>query len=532
MFPYAGRLRERLTLSYRVGRAPRSFRPRIAHRAPDGSWNLVPARLTRSGRLVVRTKTFSGNFPSWLNPQQWRSNLEQWARNAGQWVASGVAGRTPSLGNCEPPKPAWFSFEKRSDMVHVCAIDNKGRAEIQLKSNRGITVEVNVPGNPTYVWVENQPWELRKRLPWDANRIVLLGPGQRMTVGYDRPPTAQGAEFKLSGSTPRAFADDAARALFDLVADRTLSVEALMLYTWAQCGANLQRSLTGATSDPPRSIGAFVGCQITSVPTLLDRDEEAVRLVQRMGGDKKGLQKLLEDVKQFKRAVKLFELYPFIQATAIQALDDGLRTHLGGGSDDRVPIRLQGTAAVDETVNADSLPLIPSPVPNPASGPGVTPGPPAARVNAYDNYGLGAVGRAMCRGNPNAPLSMPGGSASQTFVVPLGVASLDSALVQIDADSRVTAHAGLCVDGALRATADTAAAGDTRFAFGRVATAAGQSVTLTISFSATFGKIITVYTVGNPKGIFSATNQCPDSAPSVPPTGTTGLRAVITGWTR
>ena len=40
------------------------------------------------------------------------------------------------------------------------------------------------------------------------------------------------------------------------------------------------------------------------------------------------------------------------------------------------------------------------------------------RVNAYENYGGGAAGHAMCRGNPGRPESMPGGTASQTFTVP------------------------------------------------------------------------------------------------------------------
>jgi hypothetical protein len=172
-------------------------------------------------------------------------------------------------------------------------------------------------------------------------------------------------------------------------------------------------------------------------------------------------------------------------------------------------------------------------------GPGTTPQPQpqpqppptAARVNAYDNYGPANAGRAMCRGNPARPESMPGGTASQSFTVPAGVASIDAAKVQIDPDPRVAAHATLSLNGGTRATADASAAGDTNFTFPSVAVSPGDQVTLSINFTATYGKIITVYTAGAPGGVFTASNSCPDGAPSLS-TAATGLRAVLSGWNR
>lgn len=136
----------------------------------------------------------------------------------------------------------------------------------------------------------------------------------------------------------------------------------------------------------------------------------------------------------------------------------------------------------------------------------------------------------MCRGNPARPESMPGGTATQSFTVPSGVASLDSALVQIDPDSRVTAHATLVVNGAVRATADAAAAGDTHFAFPSVPVAPGDQAALSVYFTASFGKIITVYSAAATGGTFTASNSCSDGAPSV--TSPFGLRAVVSGWNR
>jgi hypothetical protein len=148
-------------------------------------------------------------------------------------------------------------------------------------------------------------------------------------------------------------------------------------------------------------------------------------------------------------------------------------------------------------------------------------------VNAYNNYGPATLGHAMCRGNPGRPESMPGGTATQTFTVPAGVASLSSALVQIDPDSSVTAHLALAINGEVRATATSLAAGDTSFNWPAVATSPGDQASLSISFTATFGKIITIYSAAAVGGTLTYSNSCSDGAPS----GTTenGLRAVVGG---
>jgi hypothetical protein len=124
---------------------------------------------------------------------------------------------------------------------------------------------------------------------------------------------------------------------------------------------------------------------------------------------------------------------------------------------------------------------------------------------------------------------MPGGTATQSFTVPGGVASIDSAMVQIDPASSVTAHATLFVNGTPRASTDATPVGDTQFGFGQVSVQPGDQVTLSISFSATFGSIDTVYTTGNPGGTFTASNSCSHGGANVS-TSSTGLRAVISGW--
>lgn len=186
-----------------------------------------------------------------------------------------------------------------------------------------------------------------------------------------------------------------------------------------------------------------------------------------------------------------------------------------------------GSLAPGSVITSQNAPDAPPPPSNP---PAAAPPPPVTGtpVTPYNNYGEGAVGHAMCRGNPGNQASTPGGTATQTFIVPDGVSSLNAATVQVDPDSSVAAHLTVLVNGAAKASADAAAAGDTSFSFGPVAVAKGDTVMLSITFTATAGKIITVYTVGNPGGSFTATNTCSDGAPNVA-TGDTGLRATVSG---
>jgi len=133
----------------------------------------------------------------------------------------------------------------------------------------------------------------------------------------------------------------------------------------------------------------------------------------------------------------------------------------------------------------------------------------------------------MCRGNPNNPASTPGGTAAQTFTAPDNARSISDAIVQIDPDAQTTAHAVLYVNGARAGEADATPTGDTHFSFGSIAVPGGASIALPITFTATAGKIITVYTVGSPGGRFTATNSCSAGAPGV--YTSEGLRAVISG---
>jgi hypothetical protein len=396
------RLRKPLTVSYRVGRRPAGFQPRVAHLSADGTWQIRSAKLGSSNRLVYRTRSFSLNVPSWLNPKRWASNLKQWAKNAANWVASGLGGRTPALTNCGEPAPDWFGYEKASDMVHVCSITNGGRAEIQLKSNRGMTLEVQVPGSPSYVWVEDQPFPLRKwvggKLGHDPDALVLLGPGQRMTIGYDRPVNGFTGDFTVASDTWRAFLDDGLRAAVDAVAGAALPSTALLLYTWGQCGANAQASITGKWVDPP-GVKAFIGCMFKVLPTLYTDPKEGIKALQTIGLDGKSAGDLVARAKALSVAGLVLEAYPLLQATAIHDIDDSLRALLKGGND-RVSITLQaggqGPQPVTDSQGAPADSGNSQPATQTPSQPATTTGPTTATggCNGSGGTSAGGAGRA------------------------------------------------------------------------------------------------------------------------------------------
>lgn len=188
------------------------------------------------------------------------------------------------------------------------------------------------------------------------------------------------------------------------------------------------------------------------------------------------------------------------------------------------------TGPVPFTIGQAAAPNTPTPQPTSSS---TAPTPRPSGSNApqshtfFDNYGPTTAGVPMCRGNPSRPESMPGGTVTQSFTAN-ATGAVDTATVQIDPDTSVTATATINVNGTDVATTSQPATGDVVFHFSPVAVTAGATVSLRISFSATFGKIITVYEVGNPGGTLSVVNTCPDGAPTFTRTDT-GLRAVIAG---
>jgi protein involved in polysaccharide export with SLBB domain len=525
-----------LSLTFHAGARPASGAlPVVAHQADDGSWDVHAAKLGAGGSITYSTSSFSINIPTWANPLDWLRGLKS-------MLAEAVGGRTSPLA-CPSSPPGWFQLNTvHTDTVHACATTNHTSdgtevAEVQIKSNRDVSLEVTVPGSPAYVWVDGEPWAYRKalgaQLGYDPNQTVILPPGDWMSVGYPRGTSPHAESFSVSDITVKAEVDTLSRMLFDKALNFGIDQAPDLIgvgLTEVRCWADVNVGLAGGTLGA-NDLEKFLECWTGRVAHELSDPQNVVNVASQFGipTGQDAARQLATRARLVADLGWLVALWPLIRAGANDDID-GISELLTHGDSARVGYEITAPAQTHvpppPATSAAAQPVSPAP---PATTPAGNP-PPAnpQPVNAYDNYGPANAGHAMCRGNPGRPESLPGGTASQTFTVPGEVATLSGALVQIDPDSTVTANLTVYVNGSAAASAAATASGDTSFAFGPVGVRPGDTVTISITFSATYGKIITVYTAGNPGGTFTASNSCSDGAPSLS-TSATGLRAVVSG---
>lgn len=378
--------RRALTLTYRAGRVPRGFRPRVAHVRSDGTWSLQTARVTRAGRLQVRTRSFSSVLPAFLNPARWLSNLQQWGRNAANWVASGVGGRTQPPANCGANAPGWFRFSPQTDLVHVCSIDNKGRGEIQIKSNRGLSQVVHVPGSPAYVWVENLPDSVRRVLPWTKSNDVLLGPGQLMTVGYTQPQTDTTLDFTSSIHAGWANIDNVVRASLDVLNIPRGAWHLVVGFAYAKCLGDIELSIGEKPIDTELTVRkAF--CVLDVVEELAQDPEQALKFATELGLDADGRDKLLSGARGLSAVAKRTAGWGTVKDYAVRSIDDALRALLNDGNS-QIRVTMTGTG-----MSQGPRPT-PQPTPEPTPTPRPTPQPPgpARKTIVVDNRVTNGMG--------------------------------------------------------------------------------------------------------------------------------------------
>ncbi|GAA1569242.1 hypothetical protein GCM10009827_108790 [Dactylosporangium maewongense] len=472
-----------------------------------GDWEAKSLSRTADGVPYLSTKEFSPNLLGWIP-------IPGWVRDLADSFADFATQRTDARPCGGPAAPGWSSVDKRTTLVHLCSIANADRAEIQVQSNRRFYQWVNVPAGADYVWVEDQPDLLRRAIAkvtgHDIGGNVLLAGNGRFTAGYKQPAQTAKKDFN-------AYIDAWSAGL-----SVGISVLGLDPRTKVSSAALIVAKCVTQLSPFPSADGAkaFLGCFVTQALKNLENPDVALSAAKDLFGEAAYAKEAEEGLKQAKDRLRylgrFLKVVGIITSTFPQLPD--LFSSWGKDQPGRFTLELKGKPATPA----------PPPPGNGGNPPSPAPQQPHA-VTPYDNYGAANAGRAMCRGNPGNSRSMPGGTVSQTFVVPAGVSAIDHVLVQIDPDGTVTSHLKVSVNGGLAATADATAAGDTHFSFGAVGVSAGQTVTLSLAFTATSGKIITLYTAGAPGGTFTASNSCPDGAPSVS-TSATGLRAVVSGW--
>ena len=167
-----------LTLSFPARQPRAGLVPVVAHQQHDGTWDLAQAAFDGQN-LTFSTTSFSINLPGWLDPAAWAD----WFK---QELLAFFSGRTADPG-CKGGAHAWATISSVTSLVHQCLTNNDDgrgeRVEVDLTSNRGAYIQVNVPSGADYVWVQDQPDYIRKLiaglLATDASRTVFLSPGEK-----------------------------------------------------------------------------------------------------------------------------------------------------------------------------------------------------------------------------------------------------------------------------------------------------------------------------------------------------------------
>lgn len=324
---------------------PEGAVPVYAHRKHDGTWEVLPAKVV-NGTITMATKSFSPQLPGW-------ADLDLWKRFK-SLLASGVGGRTSPI-NCANNAPGWFSLNPvGSNLVHICSIRNKLEdgteiGEVQIKSNRGVTVEVTVPGDPSYVTVEKQPWKDRvvvgQRLGYDPDKTVLLPAGDTLWVGYKRTPDTQNLTFNVASATNLSTADTMIRAAFDLVAGDVAIPYWAASYALLKCVGGFQVGAIGARVgfEPIRNI---LGCLSGAVAESLSATDTAVAAADSITSnettDDKQIDKLVKYGKELKRLGLIVKIWSVIQFAGSGWLDE-LSSIFSGGANDRVQATVIGS---------------------------------------------------------------------------------------------------------------------------------------------------------------------------------------------
>ena len=467
---------------------------------------------------------------SWWNPFTW--DFDQIWADVAQGFGS-LVGTRSGPARCSGPVPSWVNqiagLSNDADVaIHGCTQEQGNILDVELQNNRPYGQVLTYGAGVKWGWHEkgSSGVDIARNAFMDhmmGSNQVYIPPLGSASVGIFQGADGSNTDWHI-GPTQGSIGTD----LFSYLAG---AAAAVVLPTAVACATQaLSTPLTDLSIGSLRSYLLDIGgCAEASFLASVTAGEKDTVPVQQLAGE-------LDNIKRA-NIVGAAVLVGGATWRIGDLVADWIVSHgtlLGNGfsvltkAAQPPPVTGPTTTAPGPgpTQQAPTQPTTHAPTPPPTTQ--APPAPTPQPVNAYDNYGPANAGHAMCRGNPGNSLSLPGGTTSQTFTVPGGVASLSGALVQIDPDASVTANLSVAVNGNVEATASTAAAGDTRFSFGPIGVSAGQTITLSITFTASSGKIITVYTAGSPGGTFIASNSCPDGAPNVS-TSSTGLRAVVSG---
>lgn len=253
---------------------------------------------------------------------------------------------------------------KQTDEAHTCLISNADpashqvRAEVQVKSNRGTALEVDVPPGAAYTRVQGQPWGLRQEV-WrhlihaDPNQMVLLPPGGTMTAGYPRPVSDEQLQLHVQlsyWSLAYSLTGDIVDALAGSAADAA-GMFTSVLYLVSKCSSAVDyRNLS--VSDPlsTATFASALKCVISQAGSNLSSPAKALGAARSLlgaGVDQMDLDSATKELTSVGSKLLAFGwvlvLWPVLQA-GWGGTADVIHGLLTGGTSTLITLTLHGTA--------------------------------------------------------------------------------------------------------------------------------------------------------------------------------------------
>ena len=209
--------------------------PAVLHVTDSGEYRVEPGVWdAESNTIAVWAHSFSDRFGGWWNPANWVEEVVQVGQGGFDFLADWVTGRTDPPP-CEESPPDWASVSTvEASALHVClqsnpADDGAERVELFLKSNRATMQLVSFPNAADFVWVDNQPEEIRRILvqaatgEYDSQQVLLLG-GQSMSYGLRRPSAPVEFETRTTQTPTVVIANQALGLLGGIQGDGATAV--------------------------------------------------------------------------------------------------------------------------------------------------------------------------------------------------------------------------------------------------------------------------------------------------------------------
>ena len=221
---------------------------------------------------------FSPHQPGWVDVEGW---LGAKLDDAKRWA----------LGRTTPPKcqqgPPWADLiEPTLDLLLTCVQpntdDQRTRAELKAKNNRGMVREIAIPADVAYAAVEGQPESVRRLVRTVAGQrdVVLLPKGDELRVGFTQPAKRERDVELRPSMSALALTAELAVQLSDLAEERGSMAVLPALINVGGCSGLKSDLIAGVVPDSRSALENVTEGLFTCFGSVLADPEKAIAVAQ------------------------------------------------------------------------------------------------------------------------------------------------------------------------------------------------------------------------------------------------------------